>query len=357
MNPVKTINTRTTVRPQDTDHRHNTDRYKLPTDMSIESVVPGATIAQWGGPEVAKNTPSAADYVAALVNSVNTFMNSDNWREDADEAISCEFRPAHTEPTVQQIVLLEDRTVEFDPRTSLYDRTKKVSEGKAIAGDFLFSEPCSHAALFSGRFTVLDHNVIGGFTAAGVAQTASKFLTDFQVSCNTMVAKILAKTANLRKVDVAMPKGAPREIAEDLLDILAMNVDTAFGSGVSDFTLMVPIKLAAILDRAAQRAGFEEADELIGTGIQYHQGPDVIFMVPKSFAMLSFREDSDGDIWKLTTSRNPNAQGYDVEITGVADVVADSMVKLKLANPEDPSERLQTVTVPFPVVTMITLTP
>ena len=350
------MNTTKTVRLQDTDHRHNTDRHKLPTDMSIESVVPGSTIAQWGGPEVAKNTPSAADYVAALVNSVNTYLNSDEWREAADEAISCEFRPQHTEPTVQQIVLMEDRTVEFDPRTSLYDRSKKVSEGKAIAGDFLFSEPCSHAALFSGRFTVLDHHVIGGFTAAGVAQTAAKFLQDFQLSCNTMVAKVLAKTANLREVSVEMPQGAPREVAEDLLDILAVNVDTAFGSGVSDFTLMVPVKLAAILDRAAQRAGFEEAEELIGTGIQYHQGPDVIFMIPNSFAVLSFREDADGDIWKLTTSRNVNAQGYDIELSGVADVVADAMVKLKLANPGDPSERLQTVTVPFPVVTAITLT-
>lgn len=341
-----------------TDHRDARDRFAMPDRMHVESVVEGSTVARFSSASVKQGTaPNELDYVAFLRNGVDMFLNSQDWREAAEESISCEFRPADTEPTVQQVALLESRDIEFDPRTSLYDRSKMVTKGKAIAGDFLFSEPCSTAALFSTRLTVLDANVIGGFTTNGAEQTMLKMLMDFQIQCNTTVAKILAKTANLRKLKAVMPKGAPREVAEDLIDILAVNVDTAFGSGLSDFTYMLPISMGPTLDRAAQRAGVEDVAELIGAGIQFHSGPkNLIYMVPKAFAMLSFREGRDGDVWTTHVTRNSGIQGFDIEVTGVADVVANAMVRLKVANPKDPKERLQTEVVPFPIVTEITLT-
>lgn len=340
-----------------TDHRDARDRFALPDRMHVESVVEGSTVARFSDSRVRQGAaPNELDYVAFLQNCINVYLNSPDWREAAEESISCEFRPHGTEPTTQQVALMENRDIEFDPRTSLYDRSKVVTEGKAIAGDFLFSEPCSTAALFSTRLTILDTNVIGGFTENGAEQTVVKLLTDFQIQSNTTVAKILAKTANLRKVKAVMPKGAPREVAEDLVDILAVNVDTAFGAGLDDFTYMLPISMGPTLDRAAQRAGVEDVSELIGAGIQYHGGPKgLIFMVPNAFAMLSFREQRDGDIWATHVTRNPAIQGFDIEISGVADVVANAMVRLKIANPADSSERLQTETVPYPVVTLIEL--
>lgn len=342
---------------RNTDHRDQTDRFAMPNRMHVESVVEGSTVARFSDTNVQQGTaPNELDYVAFMQNGINTYLNSDDWREAAEESISCEFRPFGTEPTTQQVALMESRDIEFDPRTSLYDRSQVVTTGKAIAGDFMFSEPCSTAALFSTRLTVLDTNVIGGFTANGAEQTIVKMLTDFQIQCNTVVARILAKTANLRKVTAEMPKGAPRVVAEDLIDILAVNVDTAFGAGLGDFTYMLPISMGPTLDRAAQRAGLEDVAELIGAGIQYHGGPaDLIFMVPNAFAMLSFREQRDGSIWSTHVTRNPGMQAYDIEISGVADVVANAMVRLKLANPADSSERLQTEVVPYPVVTLIKL--
>ena len=356
MSKVK-LNQATGTINRNTDHRDARDRFAMPDRMHVESVVEGSTVARFNDSRLRQGAaPNELDYVAFMQNGINTYLNSEDWREAAEEAISCEFRPTGTEPTVQQVALLESRDIEFDPRTSLYDRSQVVTKGKAIAGDFLFSEPCSTAALFSTRLTVLDANVIAGFTANGAEQTIVKLLTDFQIQCNTTVAKILAKTANLRKVKATMPKGAPREVAEDLIDILAVNVDTAFGSGLDDFTYMLPISMGPTLDRAAQRAGVEDVSELIGAGIQYHSGPKgLIFMVPNAFAMLSFREQRDGDIWSTHVTRNPAIQGFDIEISGVADVVANAMVRLKIANPADPKEKLQTETVKYPVVTLIEL--
>ena len=78
-------------------------------------------------------------------------------------------------------------------------------------------------------------------------------------------------------------------------------------------------------------------------------------MIPNIFAMLSFREQRNGDVWATHVTRAPGVQGFDIEITGVADVVANAMVRLKLANPEDPTEKLQTEVVQYPVITLIQL--
>ena len=73
-------------------------------------------------------------------------------------------------------------------------------------------------------------------------------------------------------------------------------------------------------------------------------------MLPKLFTSLSYRERQDGSIWKIEATRNPNAQGWDLEIVAVVDIIANGMVKVKLT-----TDGLQTVQVPFPLVTRIAL--
>lgn len=73
-------------------------------------------------------------------------------------------------------------------------------------------------------------------------------------------------------------------------------------------------------------------------------------MLPKLFTSLSYRERQDGSIWKIEATRNPNAQGWDLEIVAVVDIIANGMVKVALTE-----DRLQTVQVPFPLVTRIAL--
>ena len=77
----------------------------------------------------------------------------------------------------------------------------------------------------------------------------------------------------------------------------------------------------------------------------------------KGFASLSFRHDQEGDVWKILASRNVGVQGWDFEVSGVADVMAQAKVKLKLANPADPTEKLQVETVDFPLITRVVVKP
>lgn len=347
----------TDAQPTGTDHRHGTDRHVQPNRMHIETVVESSIIAHFSNDAVtaAKGAaaPSAATYVALFANSLGDYLNSDEWRVATDEAISCEFRPKGTDATSQQIVLASDRSVTFDPRTSIIDGSL-ITEGKAIAGDLVFTAPCPKAALFSHRFTILDHHVMAGFTAASLEQTAVQFLGDMMIACNTTVANVIGTSAGLRKVKAKASSGAAREQAEDLIDILAANIDTGFGLSLSHFTFMVPVALSPILDRAAQRAGLESIDELIGAGIQFHRGPNKILCIPNGYSCLSFREDRDGDIWNIRTSRNASLQGYDIEVSAIADVVANAMVKLKLSAPG--SDKLQTELVAMPLITEIELT-
>ena len=96
----------------------------------------------------------------------------------------------------------------------------------------------------------------------------------------------------------------------------------------------LPVALSAILNRATQRAGPDDLEDYLGTRTQFYSGEDHgVFMLPLGFSSLSFREGASGDIWKVTTTRNPGIQGWDLEVTGVADVIAQGKVRLKLANP------------------------
>ncbi len=74
-------------------------------------------------------------------------------------------------------------------------------------------------------------------------------------------------------------------------------------------------------------------------------------MLPKLFTSLSYRERRDGNIWRIEATRNPNAQGWDLEIMAEVDIIANGMAKVKLT-----TDGLQTVQVPFPLVTRIELT-
>ncbi|MEQ6494717.1 hypothetical protein [Pseudomonas aeruginosa] len=116
--------------------------------------------------------------------------------------------------------------------------------------------------------------------------------------------------------------------------------------------ILLPVSLVAVLERAAQRAGQDSIEELIGAGVQPYTGNDHgIFMLPKLFTSLSYRERRDGNIWRIEATRNPNAQGWDLEIMAEVDIIANGMAKVKLT-----TDGLQTVQVPFPLVTRIELT-
>jgi hypothetical protein len=96
------------------------------------------------------------------------------------EATPCEFRPAGSEATGQQIITMADRTVTFDPRKNWDNQT--ISKGEVLAGSVIFTEATDTALVISHRATILDHNIQAGFTEGSLAQTADKILRDIELS-------------------------------------------------------------------------------------------------------------------------------------------------------------------------------
>ena len=176
-------------------------------------------------------------------------------------------------------------------------------------------------------------------------------LRDIEHSAAGKVAAILATAPSTESVSEAKPTGKPMEIAEELIDLMTTHVNQTVGTSLSDFVILLPVSLVAVLERAAQRAGQDSIEDLIGAGVQPYTGTDHgIFMLPKLFTSLSYRERQDGSVWRIEATRNPNAQGWDLEIMAVVDIIANGMVKVKLT-----TDGLQTVQVPFPLVTRIAL--
>ncbi|WP_346395487.1 Ig-like domain-containing protein [Pseudomonas syringae] len=288
-------------------------------------------------------------YVQALVEAAEDFLNGDEWREAAMERTPCEFRPAGSEATGQQVITMADRSVKFDPRKNWDNQT--ISKGEVLAGSIIFTEPTDSALVISHRVTILDHNLIAGFTEASMAQTADKILRDIELSAAGKIAGILSTAASTEVFSEVKPTGKPVEIAEDLIDLLTMHINQAVGTSLSDFVVLLPVSMVAVLERAAQRAGVGEIENLIGASVQPYSGTDYgLFLLPKMFTSLSYRENRDGDIWKIIATRNGNAQAWDIEIMTTVDIVANGKVKVKLTE-----DGLQTETVAFPMITNVKL--
>jgi hypothetical protein len=288
-------------------------------------------------------------YVEALTEGLSEYLNSDEWREVAMEATPCEFRPAGTEATGQQIITTADRTVTFDPRKNWDNEV--VAEGPVLAGSVIFTEPTSEALLISKRFTILDHTLMAGWTEQSMNQTAEKLLRDIEYEAAGSIAKILSTAPSTESFSEAMPTGKPAAIAEDLIDILTMHINQTVGKSLSDFVVLLPASLLAVLERAAHRAGVENIEDLIGASVQLYTGTDYgLFLLPKMFTSLSYREGRNGDIWKIQATRNGAHQCWDIEIMTIVDIVANGKVKVKLT-----ADGFQTETVAFPMITRITL--
>lgn len=289
-----------------------------------------------------------AVYVQALCEVAEDYLNGPDWREAAEAATPCEFRPVGTEPTGQQIITMANRSVTFDPRKNWDNEV--VEKGEVIAGSYIFTEPTDTALVISHRATILDHNIMAGWTENSMAQTADKILMDIQLEAAGKIAKILSDAPSTESVAVEKPTGKPAEIAEDLIDILTMNINQTVGSSLSHFVVLLPVALVAVLERAAQRAGHDSVEDLIGAGIQPYSGNDYgIFMMPRLFTSLSYRERANGDVWQIIPTRNINAQAWDIEVMTVVDVIANGKVQVALTG-----DQLQTDTVDFPLITRIT---
>lgn len=99
-----------------------TNEYIKPTNWSTALTEQGGIIRFNSSAEVKDNGATGAEtFVEILTEGLDDYFNGGDWEAAAEDAIPCEFRPKGTEPTTQQIMLMQDRSVEFDPRKSIYD--------------------------------------------------------------------------------------------------------------------------------------------------------------------------------------------------------------------------------------------
>lgn len=340
-----------------TDHRDQRDRYTAPTSYETAVWGNGGNLQFTTQASMGAQATDSSVLAQVITQAMDEFFNGGEWHDNAADAIPCEFRPKGTEPTPVQLVNMVNRNVEFDPRQSIYDHSK-ITKGEAVAGDFIFTEPTNTAAFFSHRFTLLDAHVVAGFTGNGMEQMMDKMLADFEKACGSTVVDILIKSPSTEAKEVTIAGTTPRDRAEDWIDALTMSINQSVGNSLSDFVLLMHMTEQAMLERAAQRAGVESIEGLLGCRTQFYSGSDRgVFMLPKGFASLSFRHDQEGDVWKILASRNAGVQGWDFEVSGVADVMAQAKVRIKLANPADPTEKLQVETVDFPLITRVVAKP
>ncbi|CAE6931164.1 conserved protein of unknown function [Pseudomonas marincola] len=289
-------------------------------------------------------------YVEALTEGLDDYLNGDEWRQAAIERTPCEFRPAGSEATGQQIITLADRSISFDPRKNWDNQT--IDKGDVLAGSVIFTEPTDAALVISHRFTILDHNMMAGFTEGSLIQTGDKLLRDIEHLAAGKIAAILSAAPSTESIAETKPTGKPAEVAEDLIDILTTHINQTVGTSLGDFVILLPVSLVAVLERAAQRAGVDGIESLIGASVQPYSGADQgLFLLPKMFTSLSYREGRNGDVWKVQATRNGAYQCWDIEIMALVDIVANGKVKVKLT-----ADGLQTETVAFPMITNIKLT-
>lgn len=328
------------------------NEYKRPDSHRIATHSPNEGSIQFNTGSVRGEHLAATDasaYVQALQMALDDYLNGEEWRQAAADKTPCEFRPAGSEATGQQIITLADRTVSFDPRKN-WDN-QKVTKGEALAGSLVFTEQTDTALLISHRVSILDHNLIAGWTEGSMLQTAEKMLRDIEYTAAGKVARILSTAQSTEAFTETKPAGKPQAVAEDLIDILTTRVNQAVGTSLADFAILLPASLVPTLERAAQRAGLSTLEDLIGATVQPYTGTDYgIFMVPKLFTSLSYRQGRNGDVWRVLVTRNAQAQSWDLEILATVDIVANGKVKIALTK-----DRLQTETVPFPMVTNIKL--
>lgn len=288
-------------------------------------------------------------YAQVMYEAIDDHLNAQEWRENMDAAFPSEVRPYGSQPTAPQVALMADRSVTFNPQQTYDGRT--VDKAEVKAGSLVSMEAPEVGVMVSARVAIFDHTVQFGFTERSMAQTGEKLLDDLELTLAGKIAQSLEGQPSVTKAYVGALSGSPAAQAEDVLDILAMNLDTFWGRDVSEFGVLIPVALRPLLNRAAQRAGLEDIDELVGTRVQVYSGPDRgIFLVPKAFALLSFREDKHGDVWRVELSRNASTQSWDLEVSAVLDVMATAMVEVKLGGSE-----WETIPLALPMVKQLVL--
>lgn len=279
---------------------------------------------------------SSADYALALESSMNATFNDGEFAQAISEHVfPCEFRPYGTDPTPIRAHLLEDRTVtflsngKFNPADDA-PTAKAISGSSVVVTPVLNPETSKTGIMVSAATTINDFDMMGGWTRGSLSQSVDNLIDQYNRKMFAAIVKVLAATPDLQTVEYTKLSGKPQDQAEDILDALALNLPTHLGSSLDRFALLVPSRLEAVLERAAQKAGHEDLSDLIGCTVCAYDGEDTgVYLLPKTFAAISFRSTQEGDTVKVILTRDSSHARFNLELISVVDVMASGTVKVK----------------------------
>lgn len=298
--------------------------------INMASVAPVRNVdgsVDGGGAMLINTNVDASQYAESFAKSLDASLNDPEFIHRLNECLSAEIRPWRTEPTPIHLAMLADNSVRFNPTNRYADTDKPTTTVKF--GQMVTVDKATDAVMFNHSVSLYDfHMETAGFTEASLHSTIEQALVDVCASMSSRCVDMLIDAKLTRKVEVGKPTGVPREQAEDIIDLLSVNLTAAYGATLSDYTLLIPASLEAILDRAAQRAGVDGVEELLGCGVTEYNGTDRgLFLLPRRFTKLSFRSTAEGDAFPVEMSRDSNKQAWVIEVRGCVDLIASATAK------------------------------
>lgn len=294
---------------------------------------------------------SPAIYAKTLESTLRQGLNAiKNDTQSVNSVFPVEFLPNRTDvPTPIIRHLFNDRTVV----TATSGDWTKPQKATAMAGSEIMTEPANKAILLSYSIPLYDFKVESGFTHATLVGDMTNIIDNILKDINSKVAGQLADSKLVRKVDGGKLEGKLFDKGQDILDAITEATDSALGSEVNEYGLVIHEDLVKALVSVARRSGFGGEDgleEMLGTDYCSYNGEDKgVFLMPKAFTGLSFAPPKVDNEWFTTIlTRDTDRQAFVLEVIAKMYILNEASTQIK-----DGVHKADAI---LPVVTNITFT-
>nr|EGD9506720.1 hypothetical protein [Escherichia coli] len=298
------------------------------------------------------------DYIEALVASLDeTFNHSDYKAALQATGISCEWRPARTNPQPIQIQQLKTKRVHFDASKGFIDAAGapagSVGTGTLEAGQTIFLNPIKKACQFKATTNLFDlHLATTGFTVGSLHTTLEQFIHDVTENMCSAIVEAVDSSASLKTLyPVALTAKTPADMADEILDTISFNVsETGFSDHMDEVAVIVPKAWMTTLERLAQKGGYGAGGVAVSammgcTVMSYAEDSATkatgdVYILPKRLVAISFRSslDGSGKSFKVVHTRDAKKQANIIEVIGCLDVLGEAWTEVKADGSLVPSQ-------------------
>ncbi|ELF2618067.1 immunoglobulin domain-containing protein [Escherichia coli] len=288
------------------------------------------------------------DYIEALVASLDATFNDNDYKAALQATgISCEWRPARTNPTPIQIQQLKTKRVHFDGSKGFIDAASapkdSVGTGTLEAGQTIFLNPIKKACQFKATSNLFDfHIATTGFTVGSLQITLEQFIHDVTENLSSAIVEAVDSSASLKTIyPAALAAKSPADMADEILDAISWNVsETGFADHMDEVAVIMPKAWMTTLERLAQKGGYgagaAAVSSMLGcTILSYAEDSATkttgdVYILPKRLIAVSFRSalDGSGKSFKVVHTRDAKKQAHVIEVIGCLDVLGEAWTEV-----------------------------